>query len=464
MTLAVRHISRRIRPGARSATQVSALLRCHHYSGAVTIPQDPSSEQTHPPPGTKESSSDVSPEKPKCQTGRGEVGKSSEAQPLLQHLDPSPQGSDSKHQSQKPNEPLPPHMLQGQASPPKGVPGDLEGSIFADLSLKPNSPLIKRRGITAFLNLRELSKPPGMVFKLEDSSLSVEKGFASRLHYVKDPKHHQLKRWIAKALIQRAEAWLELDLMDFRRLRKLPSLGNCTHLRHRGNARSHAKTIHGLAARSQRAQKYLLCTRWPDNIGPSLSGQPFGHLDGMYPEDVQVLTETQKHPPNGPELLTCIWVVVNAPYRLARLAFGRGPLHPDLDTFGPVMSNFHRWLSSRWCSENIPNGTMTRQKQPRQYPYDATPQPNNAVELQSPPRFQDMVPEGRIVPVIFAWRHKYIWFTWEGGIKGKLVAQYASHWLPIHESKKVGDLDSRISAIQKSILRKTQTSERAGAA
>lgn len=353
-----------------------------------------------------------------------------------QRQDPAPRDSDDRRGSRKSN-------VENVSPPLNGPSRKLEGCTFADLPLKPDSPLAKRCGITRYLKLRELMDPPGMVLHLNDSSLSMEEGFANRLRYVKDFDHHKVKPWIEKAMTQRAEAWLKLDLTDLKRVTGKVFFGNRTIRPHRGQAWSAATRVMDTAASLQKKRNSILLTRWRDQLGPSLAPQLAGHLDGMRPEDVHVVTETRKSSSTGQELLFCIWVGVNAPYRLASLSFEQRPLHPDVDTFAPVMTNFSRWLRSTWNSrEALRPGR----------------DPLNTGQRHDPSlRFRDLVPEGHTVPVVVAWRQKYIWFTWEGGIQGKLVAQYASHWLPHRDVDRVGDPDTKIKSIQMRLLRELET-------
>lgn len=312
---------------------------------------------------------------------------------------------------------------------------------FVDLPVQPTTEkqqvLQDRPGATRFLKLRELAPQalPGMSFDLRNCSLSVDREFPSRLMYVQDTKHHEVKPWISKALLSRAESWHPLDYEDLARVRHPEVRVNSTTRRHRGRIMGHASTLLDLAA-TQKPRPTFRHKTWTKDLGPTLPPRVVGHLDGMRPEDVSVLTETHLSKLGGRRLLSCIVVAVNAPLRTAALSWdalaqGQTP-RPDLDALQPIMRNFAQWLKedSLELSDQKP------------------------VQREQSPLPRQMITDEHVVPVVFAWRQKYIWFLWTGGIDGQLVAQYASHWLPINEvGDPVDNLDNRIKGLQDRYLR-----------
>lgn len=331
-------------------------------------------------------------------------------------------------------------------------------STFADLTVKKSTLLRRRSGIAKFLRLQELSHPPGMEFDLKTLSLSVHERFPQQLQYVWDVQHHLCKPWIRKAFLQRAEAWHSLDVYDLGRSNSTgdPKTKNSTRKRHMGATRGHPTTFFSLAIASQKAQGTYSFERSPALLGPRLPPRMLCHLDGMETGDVQVYTEN--YCLSGK--LSCVWVAINAPMRTAArnweaLARGEAP-HPDEDTLAPILENLGQWLKeahrdSRRRKPVNPEDEDAATRVPMQDargPEDKAPKARRT----SPP--PDAVPT--VVPVILAWRQKYIWFLWTGGVDGKLVAQYASHWLPLDEVDK-RDMDVRIRFSQDAWRRRYQS-------
>lgn len=338
--------------------------------------------------------------------------------------------------------------------------------LFADLPVEPVHtdgklrPLRARPGLPRFLNLQALEprELPGMVFDLGKLDLSVDEKFPSRLMYVQDAKHHEVVPWISKAFLQRARAWRELDSEDLTRVEHPTKKWNSTHRRHRGNTKAFATFLMDLAeARKENIRFGLQHATWPGDLGPTLPPRLAGFLDGMGPEDVSLRVQTyQKNAGHSEsrQILSCVLVAVNAPLRAATysweaLAGGRSP-DPDLDALRPVMREFGRWLKSVYRPQEHKSGR-------------GLPQPRAKGKIGTQSAFlQDMIPDAHAIPVVFAWRQKYIWFLWTGGDDGQLVAQYASHWLPIREVERDAhgansDFDTRLRRIQSRLLQSDAT-------
>lgn len=326
-------------------------------------------------------------------------------------------------------------------------------STFADLSVKEGPSRLP--GIAKFLRLQELTDPPGMEFNLDTMLLSVHEQFPSRLHYVRDAKHHQVKPWVCKAMIQRAEAWQALDVYDLARIRRLGgSLKNNTSKRHLGSSLSHVNTLWNMAATVHKSNSSLTFSRHSAELGHELPPRVLSHMDGMVARDVQVWTEIYHRPgtPEESQTTSCIWVTINAPLRTASrnwetLARGQTP-HADDDALAPILRNFGRWLQRTYRHLTTPGNHKSGPDKlspsvPVQVARDTQDKASGRRHIRMP---RGAVPDA--VPVVFAWRQKYIWFLWTGGIRGKLVAQYASHWLPINEVDKGQDLDTKLKSSQ----------------
>lgn len=317
-------------------------------------------------------------------------------------------------------------------------------SCFADLQVKASSPLGKRPGLTQFLNLRPLEKTPGMVFDLQSEALSTDERFPERLHYVRDAVHHEVKPWIEKHFKRNAEAWRRLDKEDFMRVRHEPAgkAMNRTHTKHRGQMLSHTASMLSMATPrlATKLRLHAFTTRWPDNLGVELPSRWLAHLDGMALNDATVFTEFHGETPT----LSSILFAINSSFAQAQgtwaaLAQGeRGvDMHArisDVDAFTPLLINFGRWLKRAYNNQKASLDVCTNLSGPRNCPI---------------PLLRDSIPEGHAIPVLFAFRQKYIWFLWEGGIEGHLEAQYASHWLPVWPGE---DYDGKVWRLQQVML------------
>lgn len=325
---------------------------------------------------------------------------------------------------------------------------------FADLSVTPWPTPFGVYGVVQFLKLQPLTNPPGMEFNLDTMSLSVETTFPERLQSVQDFKSLNLKPYVEKALLKRAEAWSKLDKEDAARLESYISnlsldgdpTTNNTRKRHYGMMHAHTSTLYALALKTQKPQKEPIRARWPDELGPVLSPSWHVHLNGMRPEDVQVNIDT--HDSHGRRTLSCVWVSINAPLGHAirdweSLAAGADAY---TDSFTTVLANLARWLKTYWDKEDHHKSSR------KTFVAEERQKPRASGKL---PSLSEMVPCDHVVPVVLAYRQKYIWFLWSGGIHGKLVAQYASHWLPLCEANKPGDLDTLMRYRQEALMRGT---------
>lgn len=330
---------------------------------------------------------------------------------------------------------------------------------FADLPVTDWDTPFGVYGVARLLKLQPLQTPPGMELDLDSMSLSVETTFPDRLQSVQDFKSLNLPPYVHKALLQRAQAWARLDRYDAARLdshisnlllNDKPTMNN-TDKRHYGMIGSNSKTLWSLTARTQKTSRRPIWAFWKDEIGPAVSPTWHVHLNGMFPRDAQVIIETHRLTKSGqgPRTLSCVWVAINAPMGHAirdweSLAVGADPY---TDAFTPVLENFARWLKKYWDKGNH-----------RKLPYEAfSPETEPPAKL---PSLSQMVPSGHVVPVVLAYRQKYIWFLWSGGIHGKLVAQYASHWLPLYEANKSGDIDTLMRYRQEALMRETNLDPR----
>lgn len=279
-----------------------------------------------------------------------------------------------------------------------------------------------------------------MEFDLATGLLSVQEDFSERLHYVRNAEHHRVRPWVQKAFLQRAQAWQRLDDYDRQRVRQPRRIMNSTLKRHHGNMLGFPPTMLNMVARLQRATPLLNFHRQPDELGPELPSDLFGHMDGMPRNGVQVFVETFQRTPEPVQnpRPTCIWVAIKSPLRIAArnwesLARGEQP-PPGVNTLAPILENLGPWLRRNyhvWRRLEVPeNGSHVVK--------DTSREPGK----QSSSNIEPMP------PVILAWRQKYIWFVWKGGAGGKLIAQYASHWLPIHEVDNSRDLDLEIRSEQ----------------
>lgn len=333
-------------------------------------------------------------------------------------------------------------------------------TTLAELSVKKPS-LPSRPGIAKLLGLRELTDPPGMEFDLKSLSLSVHEEFPSRLRDVCDSPQHQVKPWLTKALIQRAKAWELLDLYDLRRVSRPQRIMNKTNKRHFGATMGHPTTLSSLCAAAQKSQNNIVLKTWPHELGPVLPPWKLGHLDGMLRGDVRVYTETYRRFPQPPDphpslSYTTIWVAINAPLRTAlrnweSLASGSAP-HPDEDTLAPILQNFGQWLKGpyRACQPWRDVTSKPDNSSPGMPPAQGGSHDTQDDDLATKPHraTAPLRNDSDAVPVVFAWHQKYIWFLWTGGFDGKLIAQYASHWLPLEEGNRAVDLDKEIWKVQ----------------
>ncbi|ROW06978.1 hypothetical protein VMCG_04041 [Cytospora schulzeri] len=341
----------------------------------------------------------------------------------------------------------PSSTVKAKAATPKGSgkgkqkqkekPSTWDPEIVADDSLA------NRPGLSQFLEFRELKKPAGLTFDLSTLSLSVSPSFSQDLHYHK-PTHHKARPWVEKAVMQRAVKWKGLDIVDKTRISSPDKTMNRTARRHRGNVFAQPGLLYSAACSIQKHYHQPSFVRWARNVAPTLPERLYGHLDGIVPEDVDIYVEDHRsYLPDHPErIASCIWVAINAPWGVSMraceaLASGEQP-HPDWDILTPVLKNFHTWLHLTYHKQK-PNAREYRKtcsRNPRRYL----------------PLLRDMMPPGHDIPVVFAFRQKYMLFVLKGGIDGKLVAQYASHWLPIKGGSKA-DMDVEINQLQLTRLR-----------
>lgn len=336
---------------------------------------------------------------------------------------------------------------------------DARACAFADLSVEPWPTYPARGGVAGFLKLRPLTEAPGMVFDLNTMSLSVEPTFPERLQYVRDDKFLDSKPWVHKALLNRAKAWNKLDEYDMARLSGHLSGNvvamNSTFKRHYGMNLSSYVAMRGLAARMKKSQGPPIWARWLDLLGPTVSPSWDAHIDGMEPRDVQVTIEThgQGQAGDGPRILSCVWVAINAPLRHATRDWESLAAGADsyTDALEPVLVNVARWLNDYYDKGNF-----------HKFPYKVSKsEGSGSTDLfrYELPSLRDMVPRDHVVPVVFAYRQKYIWFLWSGGIQGKLVAQYASHWLPISDANQLGDIDVLMRHRQEAMMDELEPEE-----
>lgn len=283
-----------------------------------------------------------------------------------------------------------------------------------------------------------------MVFDLQSETLSLHPFFPERLHYVRDVVHHEVKPWINKAFTQRAEAWRLLDRADFLRVRddqKDVAL-NRTRARHRGNVMNQPAVLLNMALPGVDKPKYKpFSVRWPVNLGVDLPSRWLGHLDGMKEDDAAVFVEFHGKKP----ILTSILFTINSSYSQAQAtwsALAQGRIgrtnynrRSDINAFTPLLMSFCRWLKQTYQDQKAG---------PKLYKNYSSP------ESGPLPVLRDSMPEAQVVPVIFAFRQKYIWFLWKGGIQGKLEAQYASHWLPVWPGE---DWDAKCLPLKRKLLK-----------
>lgn len=286
---------------------------------------------------------------------------------------------------------------------------------FNEVEFQPKTSQPALLGITRFLQLQPVPNPPGIEFDLKSLRLSVAKGASDRLQYLWDPSKHKARPYLAEPLIKRAKGWAELNVEDLKRVRTL-KMRNSTLKRHRGCLSSHIRTLFDFSRKPLKPRDTTYnglhgCVA--KNLGPTLPPTIYGHLDGVFPEDVELLMECHKHKSEDEDsrFLTCLWISVNAPYGVCQrtwesLSYGYQP-DPELDVVTPVLQNVARYLKK---------------------------QSRNRRENLRLEQLIDATPENKSIPVVLALRQKYIWFLWTGGIDGKLVAQYASHWLPCQDS------------------------------
>lgn len=312
-----------------------------------------------------------------------------------------------------------------------------------DPNIVAKSSLGRRPGLSQFLEFRELKKPPGLTFDIPTMSLSVSPDFMRNLHFHK-ATHHKARPWIEKACLQRAVNWTVLDETDMNRLVKSYKTMNRTSKRHRGNVFAQPSLLHNAASSLQKHRHEPSFVRWSRNVAPILPERLYGHLDGIVPEDVEIYIEDHKSYVKGhpDRIASCIWVSINAYWSVSMraceaLAIGNQP-HPDWDIMTPVLVNFSTWFKETYHnqSENAKEYRKNNSHNPRRFL----------------PLLRDMIPPGHDIPVVFAFRQKYLLFILKGGIEGELVAQYASHWLPIKEASKL-DVDKEINELQLARLR-----------
>ncbi|PSR97362.1 hypothetical protein BD289DRAFT_108361 [Coniella lustricola] len=321
---------------------------------------------------------------------------------------------------------------------------------FEDLRDRAKAAPSRLSSLATFLSLHELAQEhtPGMELNLADLTLSVSKTFPHRLVYAHDPDHHAGKPWIADALLRRAESWNEKDMYDF--LRLLHPGGtkqNSMNKQHRGQCLSNYKVLFDVANRSLKRKdnaRSIIEELRIDHLGVTPPPSITALQDGMYPEDVVAAVEHVRDPRRGPDRrITAFWVSINAPFRLAMrscLALSRGytPAQ-ESDILTPTLLNFGKWLR-QWHT-----GSKDQSLEGR----------SATKSVRFPGTGVNMCPDVDTlgpIPIIFAFRQKYIWFTWHGGFHGKLVAQYASHWLPVHSAGLGRDWDTASEMQQRVLL------------
>lgn len=306
-----------------------------------------------------------------------------------------------------------------------------------------SSGLVKRPGLTHFLEFRELKEPPGLEFDPSTMSLTVSPSFPRKLHF-HPPTHHKTRPWIEKAFLQRAAKWTALDTVDKARVEQSTRTMNRTSRRHRGNTFSHVSLLQNAGSRVQKYIYEPAFVRWARNMAPSLPERLHAHLDGIVPEDVEIYIEDHESYVEGHtgRVASCIWVAINASYSISmracnELAIGNQP-HPDWDILTPILQNLYQWLQDTYTNQS-----------PEEKEY-------RKADSQNPRRFlpllRDMIPLGHDIPVVLAFRQKYLLFILKGGIDGKLIAQYTSHWLPVKEGSNF-DVDEKVNSLQLDRLR-----------
>ncbi|ROW00567.1 hypothetical protein VSDG_03373 [Cytospora chrysosperma] len=312
-----------------------------------------------------------------------------------------------------------------------------------DPEILAESSLGTRPGIAQFLELRELKKPPGLTFDVSTLSLSMSPDFMRNLHFHK-PTHHKTRPWIERAFMQRAVKWAALERVDTDRVKNLQDIKNRTSHQHRGNVFAHPWLIHGAASRVQKHRHEPSFVRWLKNGAPTLPARLYGHLDGIVPEDAEIYVEDHRSYVKGypDRIASCIWVGINAYWSVSMraceaLAIGNQP-HPDWDVLTPVLENFCSWLKETYYNQK--EGAHQYRQNIKHH------------SRQYWPLLRDMMPPGYDIPVVFAFRQKYLLFILKGGIDGELVAQYASHWLPVAEASTC-DGEREINELQLARLR-----------
>lgn len=312
--------------------------------------------------------------------------------------------------------------------------------------------LARRPGLTRFMEFREMKEPPGMVFDIPTLSLSVAPSFPQNLHF-HPPSHHKAKPWIQKACLTRAQAWSKIYTVDISRVKHPKATKNRTARRHRGTTFAHHILIQNLASAVQKHSYDPSYGQWAKEMGPSLPERLHAHLDGIAPKDVSFFIEDhfsyiKSHPGR---IMSSIWVAINASYCVSMracndLASGNQP-NPDWDVLTPVLEKFADWLQDTYANQH-PRGQMLKANNHRV---------NKAKESEETsqlylPLIRDMMPPGHDIPVVFAFRHRYLLFILKGGVAGKLVAQYEGHWLPLAKVSKY-DADEEVNRMQLDRLR-----------
>lgn len=296
-----------------------------------------------------------------------------------------------------------------------------------------DTPLCRRPGLTRFLQLRELKNPPGMTFDPSTNSLSVSPTYLKKL-YFHYPTHHKIRPWVEKAYMQRAQSWLELDLDDLSRV-KLTSINkNRSAKRHRGNVLAHPVFTSGAANRVQKYNWDPAFVRMGKSLAPTLPERLYGHLDGIVPEDGTVFVEDHegyiREVPG--RVVSSVWVAVNASHgvtmRTCTDMVAGNPPNPEWDVLTPILSNFCKWFKDTYYNQrNMQEEGEEGEENSPENPQRTSPLP------------RAMIPPEHDIPVVLAFRQKYLLFIWKGGIDGKLVAQYEGYWLPMNEVKKGDD-------------------------
>lgn len=306
-----------------------------------------------------------------------------------------------------------------------------------------SSGLVNRPGLCRFMDLRELKQPPGLEFDVPTMSLSLSPSFLQNLHF-HPPTHHKTRPWIEKALLQRTSSWTKLELVDKKRVEHHDTTINRTSKRHRGNTYSHLLLLQNASSSTQKHTHQPGIARWARGVAPFIPERLYGHLDGTVPEDMEIYVEDHRSyvKDHDERIVSCIWVAINASYSVSMRAFSElandNKPNPDWDVLTPALRNFSKWLLDT-CKNQRPNHLQ----------YRATNRYNPRLYI---PLLKDMIPPGHDVPVVFAFRQKYLLFILKGGINGKLVAQYESFWLPVRDASDVY-VDKEINKMQVKLLR-----------